>query len=67
MQEITTLRNSFHNTEYRTTKTREDLEAIEYRIMRGNATDADRAYRRKVWKTLCGIAECKCGDTFGIR
>jgi hypothetical protein len=56
-----TLKNSFHNTEYRTTKTREELDAIESRIGQHTASRAEKDFARKVRRALCGIDNCKCG------
>ena len=33
----------------------------------GNWTPAQKAFRRKVWATLCGIEGCVCGGDLGQR
>jgi hypothetical protein len=65
---LTILTNSFHDTTYRTRKSREELEAIEGRIAMWTADAADKALARRIWNTLCGIEGCTCGqNTFGER
>lgn len=64
---FTILTNSFHNSEYRTRKTRDELDAIE-NTAPWNLSDSDKAFTRKVWRTLCGINGCTCGqNSFGER
>jgi len=62
-----TYKNSFHGTEVRSRKSPEELDAIRIRLCAGKATAADRAFERRMRKALCGIADCQCGDDFGIR
>lgn len=62
-----TISNSFHNTELSINKTDEQLDAISYRIYEGRASQADKAYRRKLHNALCGSDDCTCGDKFGRR
>lgn len=65
---LTILINDFHNTEYRSRKTREELEAIEHRINTFAADAADKALARRAWNALCGIEGCTCGQgLFGER
>jgi hypothetical protein len=59
--------NKFHRTEYRTRKTREELDRIADRIAAGHATPAEKRLERKIWRTLCGMSDCKCSGYFGIR
>lgn len=62
-----TYTNSFHNTTYKSVKNYEELEAIAFRILKGKASDAEKALAIRMKKTLCGVKDCKCGDLFGIR
>jgi hypothetical protein len=55
------LKNSFHDTEYRTTKTREELDTIEVRLCQHTASRSEKDFARKVRRALCGIDNCKCG------
>ncbi len=61
-----TISNNFHNTEART---RLDLDRIEYVLATGRGEELARAKRqaRGLWKKLCGIEGCTCGDDFGRR
>ena len=61
------LKNNFHGTECSTRRTEADLERIALDIAQGRASEADKAFRRRVRKALCGIAGCTCGDDFGRR
>ena len=61
------MKNNFHNTSYDTRKTEVDLERIAQDIAQGRASEAEKAFRRRVRKALCGIAGCTCGDDFGRR
>jgi len=62
-----TITNNFHGTEMRIKKTDEELDSIEYRIYSGTADAADKAYRRRLKNTLCGVSDCHCSDGFGRR
>lgn len=63
--------NSFHNTEVRTRLSEQDLDQIMYVLGTGREGSAEykKAKRtaRRMWKALCGIEGCTCGDTFGRR
>jgi hypothetical protein len=59
---MTTLTNSFHNTEYRTRKDQDEIDQIRT-TARWLWTPAQRAWARKVKRALCGIEGCKCGQT----
>jgi hypothetical protein len=61
------MKNNFHNTEMETRRTDADLERIAHAIYSGIATDAEKAFRRRACRTLCGIKGCTCGDDFGRR
>lgn len=67
MATMTVLSNDFHNTTYRTLKTRDELEAIYGRVCQGVATDAEKALLRKARRALCGVEGCKCGNAWGER
>jgi hypothetical protein len=68
-RELTILANTFHGTEYRSRKTRDELDAIDRKAPwhPGNRegsfvrTEAEERFVRKVARTLCGIDGCKCG------
>ena len=64
---ITILSNDFHGTEYRTKKTREELEAMYGRAYQGTATDAEKAMLRRIRRALCGTEGCRCGNWLGER
>lgn len=57
----TTLRNSFHKTEYTTTKTREELDAIADDAARGTLSQRDARFLSTVRNRLCGVNGCTCG------
>lgn len=63
---MTTLRNTFHNTEYRSTKDIDEIERIAS-TPPWNRTKAEKAFVRRVHKALCGIKDCQCGDDLGRR
>jgi hypothetical protein len=63
---LTVLTNSFHGTEYRTRRTREELDRIIW-THRMDRTDAERAFVRRAWKALCGIEGCTCCNELGER
>jgi hypothetical protein len=63
----TILSNSFHGTEYRTRKTREDLDRID-QTNPWDRTEAERAFVRRAARALCGSKECRCAtNSFGER
>lgn len=59
---MTTLRNDFHGTAYQTPKSREVVDRIIDRMSWGHASEAERAWARKVRKTLCGMSDCQCAN-----
>lgn len=62
------LTNSFHNTEIRTRKTDEELDAIAIRISDGTASEAEKQLKRRIQGTLCrDHRNCTCGDDWGRR
>jgi hypothetical protein len=64
---LTVMTNDFHGTEYRTTKTRDELNAIDQKAP-WHRTETEQAFVRKVRRTLCGIEGCTCGtNSFGER
>ena len=63
---MTTIRNSFHNTEYESRKSADDIRHMLH-THPGNWTTAQKAFARKVWNVLCGIDECTCGGDLGQR
>lgn len=56
--------NKFHGTEYRTNKTESQVQAIVDDHNRGVLSSTDRAWVRRVRKTLCGYDDCHCWATF---
>ena len=77
----TTLTNDFHGTRVETDYTAEELKAIEFKIetaspeyydsdgvaQYGEDYDEDIAEAQRIWRALCGIDGCTCGDYFGRR
>ena len=64
----TTLRNKFHNTSYRTSMSREEIDARLARVDLGTATETEKTWAAKVRRTLCGIKGCTCAqNTIGER
>lgn len=61
-----TIKNDFHDTEFRTKKTAEEINKIR-NTPPDARTDAERAWVNKVRRTLCGIIGCTCGGEFGER
>jgi len=57
---MTTLTNSFHGTEYRTPKTRKEINQI-LNTHPDNRTPAQAAWVHRVAKALCGVDGCTCG------
>ena len=57
--------NTYHNTEYRTKLTNQQLSDLEYRLHTGQLTTSERRTIQRIKKRLCGIDGCCCGDTFG--
>lgn len=76
---MTKLTNDFHNTQYETRFTIAQLAEIERRVWTGpdhaiaHMGDRIRDYKRamaarqRIWKALCGMHDCTCGDDFGQR
>jgi hypothetical protein len=62
-----TYNNDYHNTEYVSRKSPEELEAITERVWASRATPADKAFVRRMHDALCGSDTCTCGDLFGRR
>jgi len=63
---MTTVKNTFHGTEYKTRKTRQEIDALlnkptYYR------TASEKAFSRRCKSALCGIAGCECGNDIGER
>jgi hypothetical protein len=61
---MTTPTNSYHNTEYRTRKTWQEIDAI-LNTHPSELTPADQAFVRRADATLCGIGGCSCGNGLG--
>ena len=59
--------NVFHETEYFTRKTVGELTAINFRLGWEVASNADKALERKIRRALCGVKDCQCSGSFGIR
>lgn len=62
-----TYRNEFHNTEVSRVKSPAQVAAIKERLATGKATDADKAFARRMHRQLCGQSDCTCGDVLGCR
>jgi hypothetical protein len=58
--------NDFHNTEYRTRKSLEEIRRI-LDTPPWDRAKKDQAWVLKVKRQLCGIESCTCGDSLGAR
>ncbi len=63
---MTTLKNAFHNTEYRSAKDPDEIERIAS-TQPWDRTETEKAFVRRVRKALCGVKNCTCGDDLGRR
>lgn len=63
---MTTLKNNFHGTEYRSRKSQEEIDRIA-NTWPADRTPAEKAFVRRVRDALCGAKGCQCGDELGIR
>ncbi len=63
---VTILTNDFHNTEARTLKTRDELDAILMKH-RTDRTPAEQSLIRRINKALCGMSDCRCSGELGDR
>jgi len=63
---MTIIKNYFHGTEYRTRKTREEIDRI-LDTHPHNRKPSEKQWVRKVWNQLCGINGCTCGNDIGER
>jgi hypothetical protein len=63
---MNTYANNFHATSARCRLDREGIQAI-VDTAPGNRTPAERATIRRLWRKLCGIKGCTCGNEAGIR
>ena len=61
------LKNTYHNTEYKTKKTQDELDAIEHAVIFGYATPSEVRFVNRVNDRLCGMSDCSCGDFWGRR
>jgi hypothetical protein len=66
---MTTLTNDFHNTSVKTRLTRKQLHDMLRVLLTGDGEEYRRAKatQRRIWKALCGIEGCTCGNDFGER
>ena len=58
------LTNDFHRTSYRVRLSPSALDARKMDIVSGCGSPSDRAWARRVWRRLCGVADCECARTF---
>ena len=63
---MTTLRNTFHGTDYNTRKSIDDVDRI-VNTMPIYRTEAEQRWVRRVRQALCGVKNCQCGDDLGRR
>jgi len=63
---MTTLTNTFHQTEAQTRLTEDELDRIA-NTHPMNWTAKERATVARLRKKLCGVTGCTCGDVFGAR
>lgn len=61
MSKTTVLVNDHHGTEYRTRRTLDEVRDMANSVHVGVATNADKAFYRRLWKALCGTNGCDCG------
>lgn len=63
------LENSFHGTRCWTRKTDEEIERLleDLACRPWGVSEADKAWARRVRRTLCGVEGCCCGDRIGRR
>lgn len=66
MKRQTILINTFHNTEYRSRKSAVEIDRIASKPP-WCRTEAEKQFVRRVWRKLCGIDNCLCGDDLGRR
>ena len=61
-----TITNNFHDTEYRTRKSAEEINRV---IMTEpySRTAAERTWVNKVRRALCGMLDCTCSGELGER
>jgi hypothetical protein len=60
---LTVLSNSFHSTEYRTRKSEPEVERLRHAEPHFGMSGAERAWVRRVRRTLCGVEGCTCATT----
>ena len=58
--------NDFHGTEYRTSKSGEEIRQI-INTEPSDRTQTERAWITRVRKSLCGIIDCTCGGELSER
>ena len=63
---MTTIKNNFHNTEFVTTKTADDINKI-IGTNPADYTPAEKSWVTKARKALCGISYCTCGGELSER
>lgn len=63
---MTTLKNTFHNTEVKTKLTPEKIAEIKS-THPNHWSSAEKQAVKRIWTKLCGINGCTCGDIFGVR
>ena len=65
-----TICNSYHGTEYQSKLPRAEIDRRAGHLV-SDALDTTpahiKAWRRKVWRALCGVAGCLCGHAIGER
>jgi hypothetical protein len=65
-KQVTVLTNSFHGTEFRTTKSEAEIQRCREHGL-ASLSSCERAWVRKVWSVLCGCPSCSCGNNLGER
>jgi hypothetical protein len=63
---MATLKNNFHDTEYRSNKDINEIEHIA-QTPPWDRTAAEKAFVRRARRALCGVKNCQCGDELGRR
>lgn len=66
---MTTLTNSFHNSQIKVRKTEEQLDNVVRDLMtaRGHKRIKAKRYAANCKRKLCGVKGCTCGDDLGRR
>ena len=62
-----TYTNSFHDTVYHSHVSPQEIEDWRGELLGGKPPQWIKSLSYRMWKVLCGIKGCTCGDEFGRR